>query len=82
MGKSHMDIVLDIIKYCDANNILWFNEIVDYATDNNKKSWINVLRSNKGTYLVSTHLARKAHAAGLLTDKQLAEWEEDDFDEW
>lgn len=53
--ESYMEIV-GMLEYCDNEGVTSFADLFRYADENNYKSWLQVLCSFEGAYVVSKFL--------------------------
>lgn len=54
-------ILDEMIEYCEANSIISFAELADYACKNRYDDWFKVLVSNGGTKYMIKYFNRKNH---------------------
>lgn len=57
--NERQKILDEMIEYCEANSIISFAELVDYAGKNRFDDWFKVLCSNGGLKYMTKYLLRK-----------------------
>lgn len=62
--SSRQHILDEMIDYCEANSILSFSDLLNYASKNRFDDWFKVLFSNGGTKYMVKYFTRKNHFTG------------------
>ena len=66
-----------MIGFCEAENIYWFSDLVEYCIDH-RRDWLKTLATEHGGQTIGLYLASKAYKAGMITREQYEEWRDDD----
>ena len=56
----------EMITFCKANSIIFFADLVDYASKNRYEDWFKILCSKGGTRYMVTYFKRIHHWTGVF----------------